>query len=165
MGVVSFLRFIRNKRNLLDFSDFLHTHNHTLPLPLLSGKVIFHGTQTAQSLLVPQNSMGRGGKLERRAYVYATDDPNYAIFLAILRLKNGSALVNATTKNTVLAVGLDFVNGPSELKGGYVHVLSAENFKKTKNREYKTNQQVEVLFTIAVAPADLTVPIYIQVGQ
>jgi len=165
-GIVDFLRLIvKDKRNLQSLSDFLHTNNHTLPFSSLPSRVIFHGTRTAQSLLVPQNSMGRGGKLERSAFVYATDNPNYAIFLAILRLKDGSASVDASTKKPVLSVGLDFVNGPSELKDGYVHVLSAEGFEKTKNREYRTRQQAEVLFVISVTPADLTVPIYIQTGQ
>lgn len=106
--------------------------------------------------------MGRGDKLERVAYIYATDDPNYAIFLAILRLKNGSASVNATAKNAMLVVDLDFVNGPSTLENGYVHVVTTDGFKKTRNREHRANRRVNVLFTIPVTPADLTVPIYIQ---
>lgn len=106
--------------------------------------------------------MGKGGKLEQHAHVYSTDDPNYAIFLATLNLKNGSASVNATKKATTLFVDLDFVNGPSKLKNGYVHVVEGELFRKTKNREYKSNRQINILFTIPVSPTDITVPIYIQ---
>lgn len=76
--------------------------------------------------------MGKYGKAKRSAFLYATDDPNYAIFLALLNLENGGASVVATEKESKLAVDLDFVNGPSKIKHGYVHVLSSQSFTKTK---------------------------------
>lgn len=160
-STVAFLNFIKKQSGLKDFYDFFEKNNYSLPKHTLS-KVLFHGSPQKQTVLVPHASIGRNGVAEKKAFIYATDDSNYAIFLALLNLKNGSASVNVTTKNTVLVVDLDFVNGPSKLKDGYVHVLSAGSFKKTKNKEYRTNQQVEVLFTIPVTPADLTVPICIQ---
>lgn len=94
-------------------------------------------------------------------HVYATDDPNYAIFLATLDLRNGRAAVTATSKNTKLSVDLDFVNGASKLKAGYIHILPATGFKKAGNREYVSDQPVKPLCIIPVEPADLTVPIYV----
>lgn len=160
-GTVAFLNFIRrNKNNLHDFFDFCNKHNKVLSKPL-DGDILFHGSGKVQKILRPNNSIGYGGKQEQRSYVYATDDPNYAIFLAILNLKNGGASVNATTKDTMLFVDLDFVNGPSKLKNGYIHIINGESFKKAKNREYKSDHSVNVLFTIPTSPADLTVPIYV----
>jgi len=160
-GTVAFLRFIRHRKNLQDFYNFCSKYGYTLPHQPLGG-VLFHGSQKLQSTLNPNTSVGRNDELEQSAFVYTTDDPNYAIFLAILNLKNGSASVNATAKNTTLVVNLDFVNGPSKFKKGYVHIVARSSFKKVKNREYKVSQQVKVLFTIPVIPADLTTPIYIQ---
>lgn len=160
-GTVAFLNFISgNKNNLRVFFDFCNKHNKLLSRPL-NGSVLFHGSGKVQKILKPNTSIGYGDKQEQHSYVYATDDPNYAIFLAILNLKNGSASVNATAKGTMLFVDLDFVNGPSKFKSGYVHVIERESFKKTKNREYKSDHSVNVLFTIPVGPADLTVPIYV----
>ena len=160
-GVVDFLNFIKKQSGLKDFYDFCNRNDYTLSESVLSG-VLFHGSPEKQTVLVPHRSIGRDGVEEEKAFVYTTDDPNYAIFLATLRLKNGSASVNATAKETILVVDLDFINGPSRLKDGYIHFVSAKGFKKTGNREYKKDKQTEVLFTILVTPSDLTVPIYIQ---
>lgn len=160
-GIVAFLNFIKKRKsNLRDFFDFCNEHNKALPKLLNSG-ILFHGSGKVQKILRPNNSIGYGGKQEQHPYVYATDDPNYAIFLAILNLKHGGASVNATTKDTMLFIDLDFVNGPSKLKNGYIHIVSGESFKKAKNREYKSDHPVNVLFTIPTSPADLTVPIYV----
>lgn len=160
-GTVSFLYFIKQKKHLRDFYDFCKRHSF-----MLTGKppenVLFHGSQKPQSFLKPNTSIGRSGKAERKAYVYATDDPNYAIFLAVLKLKNGSASVNAKSKNTTLMINLDFVNGPSKLKNGYVHVVEDKSFKRTTNSEYKTDKIVRVSFSIPIMPQNLTVPIHLQ---
>lgn len=160
-GVVAFLHFIRRKSSLQEFYDFCSQYGQILPKPP-RGNVLFHGSSTVRQVLQPNTSMGHGGKRERCSYVYATDDPNYAVFLAVLDLRNGSASVTATARNTVLVVNLDFVNGPSKLKNGYVHVLAGEGFRKTQNREYRTNRPTNILFAIPVNAADLAIPIYIQ---
>lgn len=160
-SVVAFLNFIKKgKSNLNDFFDFCGKHDQVLFQPA-HGNILFHGSGKAQKFLRPNASVGFGGKRERRSYVYATNDPNYAIFLATLNLRNGSASVNAQVRNTMLFVDLDFVNGPSKLTGGYVHIVKGEQFKKYKNREYRSGDQVNATFIIPVVPADLTVPIYI----
>lgn len=162
-GTVSFLHFLRRKQYLQDFYSACKRGAYALPQrERPSEKILFHGSPKAQAALVPNASVGAGDRTERNALVYATDDPNYAIFLAVLHLKNGSAGVSAARKNSILTVDLDFVNGPSKLKNGYVHIVSGDLFKKTKNKEYKTDKPVPVLFSIRVTPQDLTVPICIQ---
>ncbi|MEX1001817.1 MAG: hypothetical protein WDZ35_06865 [Crocinitomicaceae bacterium] len=160
-GVVAFLNFIKSRNNLQIFYNFCDEHDQIISKVSGAG-VLFHGSPEKQVALTPHGSVGRDGTPEQKAFVYATDDPNYAIFLAILNLKNGGASVNASRKSTHLFVDLDFVNGSSKLKNGYAHIVGRESLKKTKNREYKSDRKINVLFTISVTPADLTVPIYIQ---
>jgi|GEM_PF-4692400 len=153
-GVVDFLNFIRKGKNLKSFYDFCAKHNQKLLLPADKNmQVLFHGSLKSRSILSPSKS-----------FVYATEDPNYAIFLAILDLKNSSAGV-ISGKETILTVDSNFVNGASKLKNGYVHVVSGKSFKKLKNREYRTNKDVSVLFAIPVSPKDLTVPIKIEIAN
>ena len=162
-GTVSFLRFLRKGEGLNNFHSFCKKNNHILPpIGHFMSNVLFHGSQKPQSILRPNTSIGRGGKTERKALVYATDEPNYAIFLAILQLINASAGVLASDKDPILTVDLDFVNSQSKLKNGYVHIVSSEFFKKVKNGEYKTDKLIPVLFSILVTPQDLIIPIYIQ---
>ena len=161
-GVVAFLNFIKKKQNLGDFYSFFKKHHSYLSPKKIPSGVLFHGSNKLITVLRPNASMRRCGTLEQEKVVYATNDPNYAIFLAILNLKNGIASVNATTRDTKLFVDLDFVNGPSKFKDGYIHIIAASDFKKTKNREYISHKEINVLFSIPVAPKDITVPIHIQ---
>ncbi len=142
--------------------DFCKSQGVALP-KRAPRRVLFHGSRGLHTTLTPHVSIGRSGKTEKEHRVYATDDPNYAVFLAVLDLKNGSAAVHASPEGTALAVDLEFVNGPSQLKSGYVHLVAARYFKKADNREYTANRPVEVLCAIPVIPADLTVPIHIQI--
>lgn len=161
-GKVAFLNFIKRESNLRDFYNFCHKNHYRLPEQIL-GKVLFHGSPQKQITLVPHASIGQDGAAEQEAFIYATDDSNYAIFLALLRLnKFGGASVYASPKNTKLSVSLGFVNGPSKLKNGYVHIVPQSNFRKGKNREYKTDKSIHILFSIPVTPQDLTVQIYVQ---
>lgn len=162
-GTVASLSFIKKQSGLKDFYNFCKKTNDILPEQAWGGQVLFHGSPQKQTALVPHASIGRDGVAEQKTFVYATDDPNYAIFLASLRLnKFGGASVDASSKSTRLSVNLGFVNGQSKLTNGYVHIVSRKFFKETTNREYKTDKTINILFRIPVAPQDLTVPIYIQ---
>lgn len=162
-GTVSFLEYLQKNNQLKDFYAFCKQHERELQTPEhLSSHVLFHGSQRLRRSLKPNVSMGRRGKAEQGASVYATSDANYAIFLALLNLKSGGASVIATGKRPKLAVDLDFINGPSTIKNGFVHVVSSQSFRKTKNSEYMANTPVTILLTVPVTPQDLTVPIDIQ---
>ncbi|PIR74760.1 MAG: hypothetical protein COU35_00810, partial [Candidatus Magasanikbacteria bacterium CG10_big_fil_rev_8_21_14_0_10_47_10] len=144
-NIVEFLRFIKNKKNFQSFYLFCGKHNHLLPEPIFN-TVLFHGSTKAMTALEPNTSVGQDGRPEQSAFVYATDDPNYAIFLALLNIKeNGGASVYAGSYSTKLSISLGFVNGSSKLKDGYVNIIDSSGFKKTKNREYKSNKKTEVL--------------------
>ncbi len=161
-NVVAFLDFIKKDSGLKDFYNFCSKSNYKLSEQIF-GKILFHGSAKKQIKLIPHASIGRDGIAEQEAFIYATDDPNYAIFLALLHLnKFGLASVYVSSKNTKLSVNIGFVNGSSKLSDGYIHIVSRQFFKQTKNREYKTNKSVNILFSIPVTPQDLTVPIHIQ---
>ena len=162
-GTVSFLRYLQKKGQLKDFGAFCEANGYNLQLPpRLPLGVLFHGSQEIRSVLMPNISVGRHGETKNRALLYATDDPNYAIFLAILNLRNGGASVKANGKKSMLTIDLDFVNGPSKIKNGYAHIISGKSFKKTRNKEYVADISVKVLFAVPVTFKDLTAPIRIQ---
>lgn len=123
--------------------------------------VLFHGSSTANGELAPNESIGIDGKPEGGVHVYATDDPNYAIFLAIIRLRNASAGVTATDDETTLTVDVNFVNGESTIETGYVHIVPSEDFQSTGNREFVSKKVVKSLMVIPVSVDDLTVPILV----
>ena len=91
-------------------------------------KVLFHGSSTDAKVLLPQPS---DETKVSESFIYATSDPNYAIFLAILNLKDASAGVVSTKKRTTLTVDTNFVNGKSTLKPGYIHIVAKKGFRKT----------------------------------
>lgn len=163
-GIVHFLQYLQKKGNLKKFYIFCGQHNCKLQIPeTLPSGLLFHGSQKSQSLLAPNASIGQDGKAEREAFVYATNDPNYAIFLALLNIKeHGDASVVVDGKKTTLAVSTGFVNGSSKIRNGYLHIVSDGLFKKVEDKEYVTSMSVAVLFTIPVEFSDLTVPVYIQ---
>jgi len=162
-GIASFLHSLSKRSGLQRFYSFSDSNKYKLHFSeQLPKGVLFHGSQKLQTTIVPNASIGRGGKAEKQTLVHATDGPNYAIFLALLDLKNGGAGVTASNKNTILTVDIGFVNGLSKLRNGYVHILPNQKFRKTKKREYITNMTVETMFAVPVTPQDLTVPVYIQ---
>ena len=80
----------------------------------------------------------------------------------MLNVKTGRQVVMARKKNPVFIVDIEFVNGLSKYQKGYVHIVPDQMFKKTKNREYKTDIPIKIMFAVPVTLEDLTVPIYIQ---
>lgn len=95
--------------------------------------------------------------------IFATTNPNYAIFLAIADVQEkGTASVLVTRKRTIVSVDLGFVNGPSRLARGFVHVIDGRNFVESHNNEFVSTMPVTPLFAIEVTPQDLTEPICIK---
>lgn len=150
-GIDSFLRFCCSERVEIEPAEKV-------------GTVLFHGAPGLLSVIEPRRSVGENGEKEIEKLVYATDDPNYAIFLSILRLRDARASVNSQQNEPELLVDLDFVNGPSSLENGFVHIVSEKGFRRKTKGEFASSVSREVLFVIEVTPADLTVPIRIQTG-
>lgn len=156
-GVIDFMNSLRDKENLQSFLTFFQKEREDTLSKIENA--IFHGSQDALDTLVPNRSVGLGGIKEEKAFVYATDDPNYAVFMACLSLDQGEASVNAEPEETMLCIDLDFVNGSSQLKSGYLHLIDKSKFEKIPNNEYRSKEEVEILLSIPVEPGDLTVPI------
>lgn len=159
-NTVNFLNYIRKPDHAETFVDYARRRGYAISLPSQSRSrrssfLLFHGAQRANEHLSPSR---------REKFVYATDEPNYAIFLAVIRLHNASAGVLVTQRRTNLYVDLAFVNGPSSLRNGWVHILPNAGFKKTRNREYASRNSKDVLFAIPVTPSDLTVPITVTIN-
>ena len=159
-GVKDLLHSFQDKAELFSFLNFFQKNNEGT-LSMIED-VTFHGSQEVLNVLTPNRSMGSEGVKEEKAYVYATDDPNYAIFLACLHLDQGGASVNAKSDETELFVDLDFVNGASKLTSGFVHVVSKADFDMVENREFRCEKSIEVICSIPVEPSDLSVPVYVM---
>lgn len=159
-GAGQLLQYIQDEKNKLNFFEFLSKEG--VFVEETKSPFVFHGSTTKVSLLKPQQSMGVDGELERDSYVYATLDPNYAIFLAILDLKDGGAGVVSTVSGTQLTVDRDFVNGKSRFIDGYVHLLAKKGFKKSSNNEYRAEEERKVVLIVEVSPQDLSVPVQVQ---
>lgn len=120
-------------------------------------KVLFHGTTKKFSVL----DLGPDEK------IYATDNPDYAIFLGIIKLdRGGNAGVSMDNeKKTKLWVSDGFVNGASKFVSGYIHVVAMDNFKSCGNFEYTTKTKTPILFSIQVTALDLTVPVLVKFAK
>lgn len=158
-GVVDLMHSLQDKENLQSFLTFFQKEHEDILSKIEN--ITFHGSQDALSKLIPNRSVGSGGEKEGKAYVYGTEDPNYAIFMACLSLDQGEASVNAEPEETMLFIDLDFVNGPSQLKSGYLHLIDTSSFERIPNNEYRSEEEVEILLSISVEPGDLTVPVYV----
>ncbi len=155
-----FIRSLQHVGKIKKFIQYCHRHGYNSPISEPLPPFLYHGSLLPNKQLTPNRSVGGGDKKERKTLVYATSEINYAIFLAILRLKNASASASTRGKKLALGVDLSFVNGPSTLTPGYLHVIAKEKFWHVSGSEYATDVPVRVLLSIPVTPANLTLPIY-----
>jgi len=156
----AFLLSLLNKEGLGLFSHYLK-HNENFAINADKG-VLFHGSENYNESLTPNSSMGSDGNRENEAFVYATENPDYAIFLAIIRLQDAEAGVIVEDGNAKLSISPGFVNGLSLIKEGFLHVVSSEDFEKTSNSEYQSKSSIETLFAFEVTSKDLSVPIEVR---
>jgi hypothetical protein len=163
MNVADLLASLKKPKSLKDFATFCNENNFSpVNLKELPKSILFHGSSNKLRKLKPSASIGKDGEPEESDLVYATDDVNYAIFLAVLRLNSGSAGVDIVNKKAVLHVDLGFINGASKFKPGYIHVVAGDTFKKIKDAEYVKNDAADILFSVEVEFTDLTVPVYVK---
>jgi len=159
--MTSFLRYVQRGTRFKQFADFCALHRYQLHLPQpLPTRVLLHGAPRQCATLTPRNSIGTDGQPERTAHIYATDDHNYAIFLALLRLKEGgTAAATVQRGKRALSVSLGFVNGQSRFVSGYVHLLPATPFRQVALGEYTADTPIKTLCAVPIVPQDLTVPV------
>lgn len=161
-NVVGFLDYVAQRNHLKELLNFIRLRDFGVLPGNITPHFLFHGSSQHHNQLTAISPSKRRVKEIKKLLIYATSDPNYAIFLALLRLKNASASVVSRNGRTKLAVDLAFVNRLSSLGPGWVHLVSGGNFKKILNNEYVSVKPVEVLFAFPVVPSDLTVPINIE---
>jgi len=93
--------------------------------------VLLHGSRNRQRILKPSVSSGGSNKNKNETLIYATNNPNYAIFLAVIDLQeSGEASVVVEDAVAHLSISKGFVNGESRLASGYVHLVEGSSFQK-----------------------------------
>ena len=162
-GIADFLASILV--NSQTFLSFLESSGTTIiSNPPVS--ILFHGSQKDPDYLGSSFSINQANTKREESLVYATDNPNYTIFLAIIDLvERGHASVLVEDGKTSLSVDRGFVNGGSQIKDGYVHVVDGAGFKPSDNDEYVSSQPARILFSIKVRPSDLTEKIWIKTDK
>ena len=126
---------------------------------------LLHGSINVCKELRPSISEGGVNDNKRSPLIYATDDFDYAIFLAIIDLKDdgrASVVFDENTDDIKLTINLQFVNGQSQIKQGYVHILDSKGFTKQENQEFTSDTLVKPLFAVPVEPEDLQSEIIIK---
>ena len=149
-GISGLLKNLQNKSSRKLFINFLSKNQYRIS-SLINNKekLLFHGSNIKIKRLIPKESL-----------VYASDLPDYAIFLAIISLsRTGSAKVNTIKNKTTMGIDQDFINGKSRIVPGYVHVVSSQTFLHQAGKEYISDKPVDVLFSIPVTYRDLDTPI------
>ena len=135
---------------------------------VIPSNFLLHGSLNVCKELKPNVSDGGINDNKKSPLVYATNHSDYAIFLAIIDLKDdgrASVSLNDNTPDIKLTIDLQFVNGQSQIKQGYVHILDSNGFTKQDNREFTSNKIVKPLFSVPVGPEDLQSKITIRLPQ
>ena len=163
-GIVEFLHYI-SKKGLIDFSNFLRNCDIQLP-PNSNASVLFHGSKDLRAVLQTNISASNTNASKNELFVYATNNPNYAIFLAIINIQeDGTASVVVKKGKAKLGINNGFVNGPSCLGDGFVHVIDGSGFKKLENDEYTSRSSKPIMFAFRVKLDDLTEPIIVKTAK
>src|SRR4051812_817948 len=99
------------KDGVNNFSDYLREVGLNLNIPA-DARGILHGSQNLFPQFEPRVSKGGPNANKHEPLVYASDDPNYAIFLGIVDLKAGSAGTGYVNGEIQCRISKEFVNGP-----------------------------------------------------
>lgn len=150
---------------LSDFLNFLSQKGIALSILEDDPKTILHGSGNVISQFEPRISEGGPNANQHEPLVYASDDPDYAIFLAIIRLNGeGSMASVGYTRggDTECSVNLAFVNGESKLSDGYVYLLNRQTFNEDALHNFSSPKSQIPILAIPVSPSDLHTIIQIK---
>lgn len=149
---------------IADFINYLSTKGFTGVNPeLCEQQVLLHGSNRMVQLFEPRVSTGGGNSNKEEPLVYATDDPEYAIFMATAHQRGGTFGIRYNRHGFITCyVDLTFINGPSSLESGYVYMFPQNLFEKVGKHEFTCPNQVESVLAIPVEPEDLITPITIR---
>ena len=131
---------------------------------ILPPRVLFHGSSKVLNILEPNVSDGGANENREDALIYATDHPEYAIFLSIIDIQEtGRAGVSFGKDDAIdIHVNKEFMDGPSRFVEGYLHVLDATGFTQQENHEFTIGGFLKPLFCIQVQKDDLHTKIAIK---
>lgn len=123
---------------------------------VLPEQVLFHGSKEICSSLELHISEGGENESKHGPLIYATDEPEYGIFLAILDIKDGMAGVYFDDNDQIrLWIDTDFQNGASGFSRGVLHIVDGMGFKQEPNHEFTIDEKVTPLFCVEVCKEDL----------
>ena len=130
----------------------------------LPDTLVFHGTSEKIENFQTNISLGGANENKEEALVYASNEPDYAIFLGLIELQEGgSASVTCENGEVKKSVTVGFVNGDSKRNEGYIYVLDAKDFIAHDNSEFTSDQSdLLPLFSVKVGINDLESPIVIN---
>lgn len=123
-----------------------------------AGGRVFHGTSEPCTTLLPRQPMNRALGARAEIGVYASDDPDYAIFMSLARAGRASVAVSTYRHDLGVVCAahpamLELMKRPDII--GYVHVCRRELFEELHPREFIARQPVVPEQIIPVSAADL----------
>lgn len=144
-----------------DLIDEYCEQNNSNVFDLLS-ELVNIGSENFKDFL---NSKGGPNANRNEPLIYASDDPDYAIFLGIIKLRDGWASTSYRNGKKDFVVSIYFVNGESEISDGYVYVLDAESFIEDSLHHFTSPKGQSPLLVIPVKPADLQTKIRVSMER
>lgn len=119
--------------------------------------LVFHGSSVEIDQFKKSISLGGTNENKEEALIYASSEPDYAIFLAILDIQEGgSASVVCEEGQVKKSITVGFVNGASSINAGYVYVFDGADFISQNNSELTSNMSnLKPIFYIKVEATDL----------
>lgn len=133
----------------------------SIPLP---DSLVFHGSPKEIESFRTNVSLGGANENKEDALIYASSEPDYAIFLALLDIqKGGSASVTCGNGEVKKSVTVGFVNGESKINEGYLYILDGKDFIAHDNAELTSGAlDLKPIFHIGVTVTDLESSIVIN---
>lgn len=152
-GVAAFLERVITPEGFSDFVSYART-NGGISTEVAPSNFLLHGSLKPLDFLAPS-------KNTKEKSIYATDNANYAIFLAVIDIQEGGgASVHVSKDDFSITTG--FINGTSKISDGFVHIVSKNGFRPTSNTEYVREGTVPVLFSVPVCFDDLTEKVFVK---
>lgn len=126
--------------------------------------IVFHGSSKKIERFQKNISLGGSNENKEEALIYASSEPDYAIFLALLDIQEGgsaSVICEGGQVNKSITVG--FVNGESCIGAGYVYVFDGANFLSQENSELTSSRSdLKPIFHIKVEATDLETSVTVE---
>lgn len=150
LGINDFLVFIKTKGKVLEIRG--------------DQKVILHGSSNMIYEFKPRVSRDGPNSNQEEPLIYATDDPDYAIFLAILDNKRtkGIPMVYYDQGQIKCSIDLDYAKFADGFNSGFVYLLDKSSFEENSAHHFTSPLKQVPLFAIPIQPRDLKTTVYID---